>query len=429
MNSTSLSTRQFLIIAIGSAVFLRLLLMPFFAHVDLFSEYRRIFYAIDNDLILANSHRVVTYYIEMFFAGLTKLLVPIADTTFYLADPQKSTSSLQDYFLFLQDPYIYRYLFLFKLPYLLFDLAVAGIIWRFVDSPNLKRIALLLWLFNPLTLFATYIFGRFEVIGIFFLALSAYQLKLHRVWMASIWFGIALHCREINLLFTPFLLIAIIDFKDHFIKNLLVVAGCAATTGVLFLFPDWFLAKFGDINLFVDPDVNHTSGTINKLFSLGYYWFFPVVFGLAALAIYTWETGNPAGANAGHAERYVVAAAISMFVYFAFNVHSVHYAAWLVIFPILSIQFGRKVVLPFLVLFGVWVLLWLLKTDGGVFTPFLAAPLSMEFVNTGHFPTYFMRELATEDISLHRSIQIMRTLFAVAMAFFCYRLLKRSAAS
>lgn len=428
MNTTSLSTRQFLVLALGSAVFLRLLLMPFFAHVDLFSEYRRIFYAIENDLILANSHRVVTYYIEMFFAGLTKLLVPISETTFYLADPQKSTSSLQDYFLFLQDPYIYRYLFLFKLPYLLFDLAVAAVIWRFIDNPGLKRVALLLWLFNPLTLFATYIFGRFEVIGIFFLALSAYQLKLHRVWLASLCFAIALHCREINLLFAPFLLIAIIDFKDHFLKNLFVVGGCAITIAVIYLFPDWFLAKFGDIRLFVDPDVNHTSSTINKLFSLGYYWFFPVVFGLAALAIYTWEMGNPQRGDHSHAERFVVAASIAMFVYFAFNVHSVHYAAWLVIFPILCIQYDKQVVLPFLILFGVWVLLWLLKTDGGVFTPFLAAPLSMEFVNTGHFPTYFTRELATEDISLHRSIQIMRTLFAVTMAYFCYRLVRRSPA-
>lgn len=417
-----MNTRQFLILVIGSAVLLRLLLMPFFSHVDLFSEYRRIFYAIDNDLLLANSHRVVTYYIEMFFAGLAKIFIPVSSTVFFLSDASKSTANLQDYYLFLQDPYIYRYLFFFKLPYLIFDLGVAALIWRFVDNLASKRIALLLWLFNPLTLFATYLFGRFEVISIFFLVLTAYQLKLHHVWLASLCFGVALHCREINLLYTPFLLIALIDFKDHYLKNSLVVGSCTITIALLYLFPDWFLAKFGDIHIFANPDANHHSETINKMFVMAIYWFYPVIFGLAALAIYAWEIGQRS-----HAERFVITSAISMFVFFAFNVHSVHYAAWLVIFPVLSLQYDKKIVLPFLALCGVWVLLWLLKTDAGVFTPFLAAPLSMDFVGIGHFPTYFNQHLASQDLSLLKAVEIMRTVFTLVMAFFIYRLVvKRS---
>jgi len=420
LNPKSLSTQQFLILAVGCAIVLRLLLMPFFAHVDLFSEYRRVMYALDNELYFSSSHRVVTYYIEMFFALLSKLFIPASDTAFFLDDPSKSTSSVRDYFLFLQDPHIYRYLFFFKLPYFIFDLSVAAVIWRFVDNIVYRRIALLLWLFNPLTLFATYIFGRFEVFSIFFLALAALQLKSHRVVLASLCFAVALHCREINLIFAPFFLLSLIDFKDNFWRNVIVTGFCTILVVLLYLLPDWLIPKLGDTSLFVNPEAEHE--TFQKLFAMGYYWFYPVIFGLAGLAIYAWEIGNR-----DHSERFVVTAALSLFIYFAFNVHSVHYASWLVIFPILSMQYGRKVVLPFLVLFIVWVTLWLLKTDGGVFTPFLAAPLSFEFIGVGHFPTYFQMNLATDTFMLHQLVEVVRTLFTLSMIFFCYRVMGRFA--
>lgn len=389
--------------------------MPFFAHVDLFSEYRRVHYAIDNDLYFAHTHRIVTFYIEMLFVGLSKLFIPASETAFYLPDPSKSTASLQDYYLFLQHPHIFRYLFFFKLPYLLFDLGVAALVWRFIDNPQAKRIALLLWLFNPLTLYATYIFGRFEVIAIFFLALTCLNLKQHKIFLACISFAVVLLCREIYLLLTPFLLIAILDFKDHWFKNVLAVTLATLIIALLLLAPEWLISLAGNRDPFVDPDANHQLA--NKLFSLGYYWFFPIVFGLAAAAIYTWESNGKE-----HAERFIVGSALALCVYFAFNVHSIHYASWLVLLPVLSMHYHKRVVLPFLSLFVVWVLLWLLKTDAGVFTPFLAAPLSMEFVGIGHFPTWFIKNLATDEITLLRTVQIMRTLFAVTMAFFCYRL-------
>jgi hypothetical protein len=419
LNRQPLNTQQFLILAVGSAILLRLLLMPFFAHVDLFSEYRRVYYALDND-IFGNSQRVVAFYIETLFAAFSKLFIPLSDATFFLPDPTKSTASLQDYYLFLQDPHIYRFLFFFKLPYLLFDLGVAAIIWRFVDNLAYRKIALLLWLFNPLSIFAIYIFGRFEVFSIFFLALTAWQLKQHRLVLASICFAIALQCREINLLLTPFLLIALIDFKNSFTKNVLFVGFCTALIALLYLLPDWLFPKWGNVNLFVDPDQHHQVS--QKLLSLGYYWFYPIIIGLSALAIFAWEIGSRA-----HDERFVLTAAIALLIYFAFNVHSVHYASWLVIFPLLSIQYHKKVVLPFLALFIIWIVMWLLKTDAGVFTPFLAAPLSFEFIGIGHFPSYFEKHIATESFSLYQTIQIMRSLFAVVMGFFIYRLVRREA--
>lgn len=208
-----LNNRQFLILALGIAVVLRLCLMPFFAHVDLFSEARRLFYVLENGYYFDQGHRLVVYYIEMVFTAFSMLFINVTDGLFHLNDPTQSTSDLVDYGFFLSDPNVYRHLFFFKLPYLLFDVATAIVIWRFIDNPVHKKIAILIWLFNPITLFATYIFGRFEVISLFFLAITALQLKYHRVFFASFLFALSLHCREINLLFAPFFLLAIIDLS------------------------------------------------------------------------------------------------------------------------------------------------------------------------------------------------------------------------
>jgi len=421
----AINNNQFLVAALGIGLLLRLALMPFFAHVDLFSEARRVFYVLENGYLFDNSHRFLVFYIEVIFAAFSKLFINVTDGLFYLPDPTDSVANLVDYGFFLNDPNIYRHLFFFKLPYLIFDLATAILIWKFVDDPSHRKIAVLIWLFNPLTLFSTYIFGRFEVISLFFLAASAFQLKKDRIFLAVILFAAALHCREINILFTPFLLIAIIDHKDHWLRNVIVVAISILIIALIYLSPNWLInLTDGNIELFVDPDSSYQSDRLNKLLSLGYYWFYPIIIGLSALAIYEWEVGS-----LPKAERYVISASVAMFIYFAFNVHSIHYAAWLTIFPILSIQYEKKVVLPFVSLFGCWLVLWLLKTDNGVFTLFLAAPLNTDFIGMGHFPSYFKQHIASDSFTLHQAIQLTRSLFLVVMGFFAYRVLQRESNS
>jgi len=422
MNSTR-SNKQFLLIALGLAVFARFLAMPFFAHVDLFSEARRVYFALENGYLLENSHRIVVYYIELLFSSLSLLFVDVTEGLFHLDDPKNSTASLVDYGFFLNDPYIYRYLFLFKLPYLIFDIATALVIWKFVDDVKLKRLAIVLWLFNPVTFFATYIFGRFEVIGLFFLALTALQLKHRQFIWACMAFVLALHSREINLLFLPFLLLALLDHKDPILRNIIVSILAGGLILFLYWLPDPLLGALGgNTDLFVPAAGVHDTNTVKKLMSMGYYWFFPIIVCMAGLALYAWERGNDS-----HEQRYVICCAVALFIYFGFNVHSIHYAAWLTLFPILSLQFNRKIVLPFLIFAGIWVVLWLFKTDHGVFTLFLAAPLSPELMSHGYFPAYFNQHFASPEFNLVQAVSILRSLFFVSMAFFAYRLLRSHA--
>lgn len=416
-----LNNKKFLILALGLGVLLRLSLMPFFGHVDLYSEARRVFYALENGHTFDNGYRFVVFYIELIFAAFSTLFIDVTEGLFHIPDLTQTTSNLVDYGFFLNDPNIYRHLFFFKLPYLIFDIGCALVIWKFIDKPEHKKIALLIWLFNPMTLFATYVFGRFEVISLFFLAMTALQLKYDRVFFASIFFAMALQCREINLMYAPFFLLALIDVKDHYVRNALIVTASTTIIALLYLLPDWLInLTGGNTQLYVDPNATHNNDAFRKLLSLGYYWFYPIVIGLSALAIYEWEIGERP-----RAERFVISASVALFIYFAFNVHSVHYAAWIVMFPILSMQFDKKVTLPFVALSGAWIALWLLKTDNGVFTLFLAAPLTTDFIGMGYFPSYFQEHIATQSLSLHQAIQLMRSLFLVIMGFFAYRVLQR----
>lgn len=411
-----LETRQFIYLAIGCAVILRLLLMPFFAHVDLFSEYRRVHYVIDNGLYLAHTTRIFTFYVEVLFSYLSHPFAPSSNISFYLPDPSNSTASVPDYFLFLQDPNVFRYLFLFKLPYLCFDLGIAAVLWRFIDDIKIRRVALLLWLFNPITIYATYIFGRFEVIGIFFIALTALQLKNGRIFLGATCFAFALLSREIYLLLTPFFLIACLDFKDHWLKNLLVLLTLTIIVAGLYQAPITLIQTFGNADPFFNPDADHNP--FNKLFSLEIHWFYPVVFGLGACAVYAWEIAK----SHSHDERFVIVCALALFVYFAINDHSIHYSAWLVVFPLLALHYGKKLFFPFLIFCGCWFILSLFKTDNGVFTLFLAAPLSMEFAYTGVFPVWLMQNVESGGVVITRGIESLRTLYALTMAYFAYKM-------
>lgn len=67
---------------------------------------------------------------------------------------------------------IFRHLLLLKIPYFFFDLPLAFLLTQLFDSEKERRIAFLLWLFNPVTLFATFMMGQFDIIPTFLIILS-----------------------------------------------------------------------------------------------------------------------------------------------------------------------------------------------------------------------------------------------------------------
>ncbi|MBI4039714.1 hypothetical protein HY388_02695 [Candidatus Daviesbacteria bacterium] len=97
------------------------------------------------------------------------------------------------------DPGLFRYLLLFKLPYLAFDLAMAWLLVKLLESDKEKKIGFLFWLFNPVVVYATYMIGSFDIIPTFLVVLAIYLAQKHQA-LATVMLGLGAGFKTFPLL-------------------------------------------------------------------------------------------------------------------------------------------------------------------------------------------------------------------------------------
>lgn len=92
-------------------------------------------------------------------------------------------------------------IWLLKLPYLFFDLFLGLLLFRLVEEKK-KVLTLGLWMFNPVSLYATYMMGQFDIIPAFFTVFSFYLVAKNRLkWAAFVLgFGVAFKLYPVFLL-------------------------------------------------------------------------------------------------------------------------------------------------------------------------------------------------------------------------------------
>lgn len=112
---------------------------------------------------------------------------------------------------------------LVKLPYLIFDLLIGFLLLRWFESKRLSLGAFTLWMFNPVSLYATYMMGQFDIIPTFFTVLSIYFITKEKLsWAAlALGGGIAFKLYPIFLIFP--LIILGKTFWDKFKLGMLAV--------------------------------------------------------------------------------------------------------------------------------------------------------------------------------------------------------------
>lgn len=86
----------------------------------------------------------------------------------------------------LTDPLLHLSMLLFKLPYLIFDLLLLFTLMKMFDNEKEKYWVLLLWVFNPINLFSTYMVGDHDVIAGFFIVLSLLMAKRKKISLAAL---------------------------------------------------------------------------------------------------------------------------------------------------------------------------------------------------------------------------------------------------
>jgi hypothetical protein len=81
-------------------------------------------------------------------------------------------------------------LFIFKLPYLFVDVALAFLLAGIFNDPKKKRCAFILWMLNPVTIYATFMIGQIDILPTFFTVLAAFLYSKNKKTASLVSLGI-----------------------------------------------------------------------------------------------------------------------------------------------------------------------------------------------------------------------------------------------
>jgi len=218
-----------------ASFFIKLILMPFSAHSDLFAtqifppllleeKVIDIFGYLDN-LGKSYFYPPLSYYLFAFF----EYFLQNFSSTYLEWLNQMRLSYLNglqgqaDVFLkAVQNPSLFFDIFLAKTPLLIFDVASLIVLFKFVKERVLKSEALYLWILNPVIFYTTYIFGQFDIIVLFFILLGFYLIRKH-IKLGILAFGFAGALKSYPFIIVlPLILIYGKDVKEKL--KLLIIA-------------------------------------------------------------------------------------------------------------------------------------------------------------------------------------------------------------
>jgi len=157
-------------------------------------------------------------------------------------------------------PSIFRDLLAMKLPMLLADLLIAWLIFKMAIKER-RETALSLWLLNPVTIYAIYATGQFDVIPTLFLTLGVFCWMKNKKWLTYLLLGLAGGLKLFPLLLLPMLFL--IDNRKIWQKALGVISG-VAVFGLSFWPVRWAIDIIKNIS-----SSTHTESMFKAAISLG----------------------------------------------------------------------------------------------------------------------------------------------------------------
>ena len=297
-------------------------------------------------------------------------------------------------------PDLFYVLFASKTLYLLFDL-LALFLWLrvFRDDPRKRRLAWLLWLFNPLVLYSGYFHGGFDLIPVFFLVLSIYFVKEGRPAWATFWLGIGGCYKNYPLFFLlPLVIIFARTWREGFSLLLLGTAPYA-----LLMIP--FLGQYNAgvnsfSNLYFKTSYDLGSGAQVYIFFIfygGVLWYLRL-------------------RKAHTSEAQWRACLAIMLVYYQFSYFDLHYWVWIVPLAIVYWVEQPREARPFYLVISLCLLVLIAPTPLGRFL----APIS---------PRFFLRlpsllEALSPYLPMLFLTNVVRSLLAGTCFYLSWRLLR-----
>ena len=401
------STQQWFLIGL----LLRLIVMPFTMHGDMYFVYKYphyfshgewdiygkgIYYPPANVIFFAT----VQFIYRIIFPGFENFTHMLAYT---------NTDMYESEHIFLSH-------FLMKLPYLVFDIFLINICWRMILDKNNKKYLMIFWAVNPVIIYGTFMVGQMGLIPTFFVVLACYfSLKKGKESFACLSLAAGTLFKLFPIIFLPMVLcISSRNIKDAFRLSLYCLLPILFFYGIFYLIsgPSVFNNfRLVDDQFFQDISLSQNFGNVLLKLCQAFVYFF-VCYHILQL--------RPDRLN------YLVLIQCFLAVYLAFYwVHIIaatHRYVWFIPFMILYIQKYPKWKKPFYLLMVV-IFLAGLRSRGsfmGIFGPlnpelFFSIPSLKDITWHLFGPTYdIIAESLFKVITAIMALLLLKNIYSTA---------------
>jgi len=388
---------------------IRLAFMPFAIYFpDLMGIYWRSSWPIYHGIYWIGASQIAIHYFHTFVLWIFKPLMPYWETIFPYDPETLFAVDHKTFEIFVTNPYVFRTLFLFKVPYLVFDLGCAFLFLHIFKDTKKGLGAYKFWITNPIVIFATYIAARYESVAIFFILLSLYYAKNNSSMRSLLSLGTSIILRFYPLILLPFFIMV----RGGKVWGRLKLAFWGILPlGALIILTRFFhqpsvegsFVRLGHVKYFLEMKFPLIYSDVVFVFVVGYVL---ILLFSSSYAKYSFE-------------RLWKPILVVLLLFFATCHFHVHYFLWLIPFLTLQVVEDRR----FSRLFAIQVLCFIVYTFqwdrhffGYLFTPFHFPYFAIDVVNPKKFIGQYF---AFGDF-----LGIFRSIFSAVSFWMIYLVLK-----
>lgn len=246
LKETDHAFRRRILILLVVGLLIRLLLMPIAFHHDLFwVTYRAHLLALHGE---ANADLLVQPIPPLLYGTVIWLFQSVVSPQeqiwpdLWAGMGQEGSQGASDLQMQIaRSPRIHLTLFLLKLPHLLFDFVSAFLLLALLKKkPSGAFLAVAFWMLNPIGLYISYLYGRYDVVAGTFMLLSLYLLTRSRPLSSLAALALTLLSRLIDLVVAPFFFLSAflqLARQRRLLLGSLVTAGVALLTLITGMLP------------------------------------------------------------------------------------------------------------------------------------------------------------------------------------------------
>lgn len=187
------------------------------------------------------------------------------------------------------NPQLFRQLFILKLPYLFLDL-LCGVLIAYLVEESLRKKALIIWFFNPITLYIIYALANFDIIPTFLTLFSLFLFQKNKLLASGLSLGLGISLKLFPLLLLPFFMLFLLRKINKKGLVLFITGVTLMVILTLCLFFQEFLATSGSgmASQILIPTLTLTNNLKIPIF----YLLYPLLLLCCLFSKDTWESLN-----------------------------------------------------------------------------------------------------------------------------------------